>query len=121
MMLLAPDGLLVNSNRQVTYRVSVYAENQLLKLPSNKFTVREREMLMGTGILPPEFFQATKNPFVIGLGVCECHPCMSYCPFGRNDVVQPAEYSADLLCHMHICILRGVLLILSVYVGCQMV
>eukprot|EP00877_Chromochloris_zofingiensis_P010630 jgi/Chrzof1/5820/Cz16g17030.t1 len=44
-------------------------ENQLLKLPSNKFTVREREMLMGTGILPPEFFQATKNPFVIGLGV----------------------------------------------------
>jgi LysM repeat protein len=43
-------------------------EGQLLKLPANKFTVREREMLMGSGILPPEFFAATKNPFVIGLG-----------------------------------------------------
>jgi len=43
-------------------------ENQLLKLPSNKFTVREREMLIGSGILPAEFFTAAKNPFVIGLG-----------------------------------------------------
>ena len=44
------------------------AEGQLLKLPANKFTVREREMLIGSGILPPEFFQATRNPFVIGVG-----------------------------------------------------
>lgn len=43
-------------------------EGQLLKLPANKFTVREREMLIGSGILPPEFFAATKNPFVIGAG-----------------------------------------------------
>lgn len=43
-------------------------EGQLLKLPANKFTVREREMLIGSGILPPEFFAATKNPFVIGFG-----------------------------------------------------
>ncbi|GBF94956.1 hypothetical protein Rsub_07457 [Raphidocelis subcapitata] len=43
-------------------------EGQLLKLPANKFTVREREMLIGSGILPPEFFQATKNPFVLGVG-----------------------------------------------------
>eukprot|EP00878_Enallax_costatus_P000647 GHUV01000753.1.p1 GENE.GHUV01000753.1~~GHUV01000753.1.p1 ORF type:complete len:214 (+),score=39.95 GHUV01000753.1:213-854(+) len=43
-------------------------EGQLLKLPANKFTVREREMLIGSGILPPEFFAATKNPFVIGIG-----------------------------------------------------
>lgn len=45
---------------------------QVLKLPAGKFTVREREMLMG--IVPAEFFEATKNPFVIGgglvLGVC---------------------------------------------------
>lgn len=43
-------------------------EGQLLKLPANKFTVREREMLIGSGILPPEFFAATRNPFVIGAG-----------------------------------------------------
>ncbi|KAF8059666.1 hypothetical protein HT031_005074 [Scenedesmus sp. PABB004] len=43
-------------------------EGQLLKLPANKYTVREREMLIGSGILPPEFFAATKNPFVIGIG-----------------------------------------------------
>lgn len=48
------------------------AEGQLLKLPANKFTVREREMLIGSGILPPEFFAATKNPFVIGAGARKC-------------------------------------------------
>lgn len=42
--------------------------NQLLKLPTNKFTVREREMLIGSKVLPPEFFQAASNPFVVGLG-----------------------------------------------------
>mmetsp|Transcript_38834 Transcript_38834/g.83627 ORF Transcript_38834/g.83627 Transcript_38834/m.83627 type:complete len:216 (+) Transcript_38834:33-680(+) len=41
--------------------------NMLLKLPTNKFTVREREMLIGSRILPPEFFQAATNPFVIGI------------------------------------------------------
>lgn len=41
--------------------------NTLLKLPTNKFTVREREMLIGSKILPPEFFQAATNPFVIGI------------------------------------------------------
>jgi hypothetical protein len=44
-------------------------EGQLLKLPANKFTVREREMLIGSGILPPEFFrQAMGNPFALGVG-----------------------------------------------------
>ena len=33
--------------------------------------VREREMLIGARILPPEFFAAAKNPFVIGLGARE--------------------------------------------------
>lgn len=46
-------------------------EGQLLKLPATKFTVREREMLIGSGILPPEFFNATKNPFVLGVGARE--------------------------------------------------
>ncbi len=43
----------------------------MIKLPIDKFTVREREMLIGSGILPPEFFVAAKNPFVIGLGARE--------------------------------------------------
>jgi hypothetical protein len=55
----------------------VAADNQVVKLPINKFTVREREMLIGSGILPPEFFQAASNPFAIGLGAREllraCH------------------------------------------------
>mmetsp|Transcript_11058 Transcript_11058/g.19163 ORF Transcript_11058/g.19163 Transcript_11058/m.19163 type:complete len:214 (+) Transcript_11058:106-747(+) len=49
-------------------------DNQILKLPAGKFTVREREMLIGSGIVPSEFFEVAKNPFVIGvgalLGVC---------------------------------------------------
>eukprot|EP00967_Tisochrysis_lutea_P028480 scaffold33181_cov16-Tisochrysis_lutea.AAC.2 len=44
------------------------AENQLIKLPADKYTVREREMLIGSGILPKEFFEAARNPFVIGVG-----------------------------------------------------
>lgn len=48
------------------------ADGQLLKLPANKFTVREREMLIGSGILPREFFEVTKNPFAVGIGACEC-------------------------------------------------
>lgn len=42
------------------------ADHQLLKLPGNKFTVREREMLIGSNILPPEFFAVARNPFVVG-------------------------------------------------------
>ncbi|GAX73426.1 hypothetical protein CEUSTIGMA_g878.t1 [Chlamydomonas eustigma] len=42
------------------------AGNQLIKLPSDKFTVREREML--AMVLPSEFFTAAKNPFVLGIG-----------------------------------------------------
>ncbi|KAG1665340.1 hypothetical protein FOA52_011754 [Chlamydomonas sp. UWO 241] len=42
--------------------------DMLLKLPTNKFTVREREMLIGSNILPPEFFlKAASNPFVVGI------------------------------------------------------
>lgn len=48
------------------------AANQVLKLPASKYTVREREMLIGSGILPYEFFEAARNPFVIGFGMCEC-------------------------------------------------
>ena len=48
-------------------------DNQLLKLPGGKYTVREREMLLG--ILPKEFFnqasQAVNNPFAIGASICE--------------------------------------------------
>ena len=47
------------------------AANQLVKLPAHKFTVREREMLIGSGILPREFFAAASNPFVLGGGARE--------------------------------------------------
>ncbi len=68
----------------------------MLKLPAGKFTVREREMLIGSGIVPAEFFAGkpllcftelcqplmlqcacvplravAKNPFVIGMGARE--------------------------------------------------
>lgn len=34
--------------------------NQLLKLPARKYTLREREVLIGNHILPPEFFQQSE-------------------------------------------------------------
>ena len=36
--------------------VCISTEHQLIKLPANKFTVREREMLTGTLGVPQEFF-----------------------------------------------------------------
>ena len=38
------------------------AENQLIKLPAGKYTVREREMLSGTAGAPSEYFMPG-NPF----------------------------------------------------------
>jgi hypothetical protein len=61
----------------------IAAEGQLLKLPANKFTVREREMLIGSGILPREFFEATQNPFVVGIGARE-YRCVEQ--QGRSDL-----------------------------------
>lgn len=34
----------------------VLAADQVLKLPAGKYTVREREMMTGSGVLPTEFF-----------------------------------------------------------------
>jgi hypothetical protein len=40
--------------------------NQVLRLPASKFTVREQEMLTGSGIIPREFFAtATVIPSVV--------------------------------------------------------
>ncbi|KAF6263818.1 chitinase-related protein [Scenedesmus sp. NREL 46B-D3] len=68
-------------------------EGQLLKLPANKFTVREREMLIGSGILPVEFFAATKNPFVIGAGalMLVCGFVMAWQRFYDEDKAIEAE------------------------------
>eukprot|EP00882_Tetradesmus_deserticola_P001759 GHRQ01001889.1.p1 GENE.GHRQ01001889.1~~GHRQ01001889.1.p1 ORF type:complete len:214 (+),score=82.63 GHRQ01001889.1:584-1225(+) len=68
-------------------------EGQLLKLPANKFTVREREMLIGSGILPAEFFEATKNPFVIGAGalMLVCGFVMAWQRFYDEDKAIEAE------------------------------
>lgn len=62
---------LSHTNNTTTNHTTPLAEGQLLKLPANKFTVREREMLIGSGILPREFFEATQNPFVVGIGARE--------------------------------------------------
>ena len=35
------------------------AELQVLKLPAGKYTVREREMMTGSGLVPAEFFHAS--------------------------------------------------------------
>lgn len=61
--------------------------NTLLKLPANKFTVREREMLIGSGIVPPEFFAAAKNPFVIGVGALlgVCGFVLAWMKFHRDE------------------------------------
>ena len=37
-------------------RIVVLAADQVLKLPAGKYTVREREMMTGSGVLPTEFF-----------------------------------------------------------------
>lgn len=36
--------------------IVVLAADQVLKLPAGKYTVREREMMTGSGVLPTEFF-----------------------------------------------------------------
>lgn len=67
--------------------------HQLLKLPANKFTVREREMLIGSGIVPPEFFEAAKNPFVIGIGALlgVCGFVLAWMKFHRDPLDEPLE------------------------------
>ncbi|GFR45204.1 hypothetical protein Agub_g6598 [Astrephomene gubernaculifera] len=68
-------------------------DNQVVKLPINKFTVREREMLIGSGILPHEFFTAAKNPFVIGLGglMLVCGFVMAWQRFHSDPDMQATE------------------------------
>lgn len=49
------------------------AENQVIKLPANKYTVREREMMSAIGV-PSEFFKTGNNlpKFAFG-GECLFH------------------------------------------------
>jgi hypothetical protein len=75
------------------------ADNQLLKLPSTKFTVREREMLIGSGILPMDFFnEASKNPFALGLGGCGWRSSLLHCCTGAvlGSVLCRAQPHADM-------------------------
>ena len=41
--------------------------DQVIKLPANKFSVREREMLTGTLGIPAEFFSAPAGPTTVGV------------------------------------------------------
>ena len=54
MLLLCLDGL--------------HAGNQIIKLPANKYTVREREMLVGAGA-PQAWFADNLGPFGAGLAL----------------------------------------------------
>ena len=48
----------------------VPAARQVIKLPAGKYTVREREMLTGSGLVPADFFTAgsSLSKAVIGCG-----------------------------------------------------
>lgn len=51
------------------------AANQIIKLPANKYTVREREMLQGTANAPAEFFapgNAFSNSIILGKFLLSC-------------------------------------------------
>lgn len=68
-------GLCIHSNQHAIYSAHhcVYAENQVLKLPAGKYTVREREMMTGSGLVPAEFFHASSalsKSIVIGECLC---------------------------------------------------
>lgn len=63
------------SRRNILY---VNAELQVLKLPAGKYTVREREMMTGSGLVPQEFFHASSalsKSLVIGKCCC-CSWCI---------------------------------------------
>ncbi|KAF5843657.1 chitinase-related protein [Dunaliella salina] len=76
------------------------SENQLIKLPADKYTVREREMLIGSGVLPREFFEAARNPFVIGVGALlgVCGFVLAWMKFYKDpdfeDVTMPEQKDA---------------------------
>ena len=52
-----PTALLPSQNLNVDV-MWLFAADQVLKLPAGKYTVREREMMTGSGV-PAEFFHAT--------------------------------------------------------------
>lgn len=43
--------------------------NQMIKLPARKYTLREREVLIGNNVLPPEFFSEKSKTFGLGIAV----------------------------------------------------
>ena len=49
-------GITMEEFKNLNPDVGKIQDNQVILLPSNKFTVREQEMLAGSGIVPREFF-----------------------------------------------------------------
>lgn len=66
----------------------------MLKLPANKFTKREKEMLTGSGLVPPEFFASGKAylgfGFVIG--------AFLLCRVGRTNTICCTTRCGGLCC-----------------------
>lgn len=59
----------------------VLAADQVLKLPAGKYTVREREMMTGSGVLPTEFFHvgsALGKTVLIGMHCAEPLGCAEF-------------------------------------------
>ena len=59
--------------------IVLLAADQVLKLPAGKYTVREREMMTGSGVLPTEFFHvgsALGKTVLIGM-LCAAITCFS--------------------------------------------
>lgn len=63
-------GITMDEARKVNPNVNLYAlkEGQVIQLPAGKYTKREKEMMMGSGIVPSEFFESTGTK-IAGLGV----------------------------------------------------
>lgn len=82
------------------------AELQVLKLPAGKYTVREREMMTGSGLVPAEFFHASSalsKTVVIGECLCKqaiCVHCVHVCMIGCHNV----SLVSCTVCEYHSCL-----------------
>lgn len=77
---------------------SLKSDAAVLRLPVGKFTMREREMLIGSGVLPKEFFITADNPFVIGAGLLMgvCGFVLAWQRFYKDEDEEYVEEVSDL-------------------------
>lgn len=68
--ILGKRDITMDEARKLNPNVNLYGlkEGQVIQLPAGKYTKREKEMMMGSGIVPSEFFESTGTK-IAGLGV----------------------------------------------------